>query len=88
MSVVGYLLSVLIVSLLVGGLGRLIVPGPNRIGLWKTLGIGVIGVFAGGLLGGLLGIGAFSLLFEVLVSAGLVYVASRRRRLASGGGWR
>jgi uncharacterized membrane protein YeaQ/YmgE (transglycosylase-associated protein family) len=85
--VVGYLLSFLIMSLIVGGLARLIVRGPNRIGLWKTLGVGVIGVVVGGLLGGLLGIGVFSLIFEVAISGGLVYLASGRRpRLTAGRG--
>jgi uncharacterized membrane protein YeaQ/YmgE (transglycosylase-associated protein family) len=34
MSVIGYLISLIIVGLVIGGLGRLIIPGPNPIGLW------------------------------------------------------
>lgn len=87
MSVIGYLISLIIVGFVVGGLGRLLVPGPNPIGLWATLGIGLIGAFAGGLLGAILGVGAFAIAFELAISAGLVYVTSGRsgrRSLTSG----
>lgn len=36
-------------GLVIGGLGRLLVPGPNPIGLIRTAVIGVIGSFLGGL---------------------------------------
>ncbi len=86
MSIIGYLISLVIVGLVIGGLGRLIVPGPNRIGLAATLGCGLAGALAGGLLGGLLGLGAISIVFELAISAGLVYVVSgRHRSLYSGG---
>ncbi len=86
MSIIGYILSLLIVGLVIGGLGRLIVPGPNRIGFGATLGVGLIGALLGGLLGGLLGLGAISIVFELAISAGLVYVVSGRNRgLFSGG---
>jgi uncharacterized membrane protein YeaQ/YmgE (transglycosylase-associated protein family) len=86
MGIIGYLISLLIVGFVVGGLGRLIVPGPNPIGAWRTLGVGLIGAFVGSLIGGLLGIGLFTVVFEVAVAAGLVYLVSgRSRRLTSGG---
>jgi uncharacterized membrane protein YeaQ/YmgE (transglycosylase-associated protein family) len=85
-NIIGYIISLLVVGFLLGGLGRLIVPGPNRIGLWATLGVGLVGALAGGLLGGLLGLGVFSLVFEILISAGLVYLVSGRSgRLSLGG---
>ena len=84
MGIIGYLISLLIVGFVVGGLGRLIVPGPNPIGAWRTLGVGLIGAFVGSLIGGLLGIGLFTVVFEVAVAAGLVYLVSgRSRRLTS-----
>jgi len=86
MGIIGYIVSLLIVGFVVGGLGRLIVPGPNPIGAGRTLGVGLIGAFVGGLLGGLLGIGVLAIVFEVAISAGLVYLVSgRSRRLTSGG---
>jgi uncharacterized membrane protein YeaQ/YmgE (transglycosylase-associated protein family) len=86
MGIIGYIVSLLIVGFVIGGLGRLIVPGPNPIGAGRTLGVGLIGAFVGSLVGGLLGIGIFTILFEVAISAGLVYLVSgRSRRLTLGG---
>lgn len=86
MGIIGYLVSLLIVGFVVGGLGRLVVPGPNPIGAGRTLGVGLIGAFVGGLVGGLLGLGVFAIIFEVAISAGLVYLVSgRSRRLHSSG---
>ena len=85
MNIIGYLISLVIVGLVIGGLGRLLVPGPNPIGLWATLGVGLVGALVGGVLGGLLGLGLFSLVFEIGISAGLVYrLSGQNRRLSSG----
>jgi uncharacterized membrane protein YeaQ/YmgE (transglycosylase-associated protein family) len=85
-SLIGYIISLIVLAFVIGGLGRLIVPGPNRIGLWATFGVGLSGALAGGLLGGLLGLGVFSLVFEILISAGIVYLVSRHSgRLSLGG---
>jgi uncharacterized membrane protein YeaQ/YmgE (transglycosylase-associated protein family) len=79
MNVLGYLLSLLIVGLVIGALGRLIVPGPNPIGLWATLGVGLAGAILGGVIGAFIGLGAISIVIEIAISAGLVYVVSGRR---------
>ncbi|HEX3840324.1 MAG TPA: hypothetical protein VHU85_06005 [Acidimicrobiales bacterium] len=85
MGIIGYIVSLLIVGFVIGGLGRLIVPGPNPIGAGRTLSVGLIGAFVGSLIGGLLGIGFFTIIFELAISAGLVYLVSgRRRQLTSG----
>jgi uncharacterized membrane protein YeaQ/YmgE (transglycosylase-associated protein family) len=42
------ILGWLFIGLVVGGLGRLIVPGRNRIGLVATILIGIVGSVAGG----------------------------------------
>jgi uncharacterized membrane protein YeaQ/YmgE (transglycosylase-associated protein family) len=86
MGIIGYIVSLVIVGFVVGALGRLVVPGPNPIGAWRTLGVGLIGAFVGSLVGGLLGLGLFTVVLEVAVSAGLVYMTSgRSRRLTPGG---
>ena len=86
MSLIGYIISLVVLAFFIGGLGRLVVPGPNRIGLWATFGVGLIGALGGGLLGGLLGLGIFSLVLEILISGGLVYLARRSSgRLTLGG---
>lgn len=87
MGFISYVVSLAVVGLIIGGLGRLIVPGPNRIGLLGTLGVGVTGAVVGALIGGLLGLGLFSIVLELAISAGLVYVVSghgaRNRRLVA-----
>jgi uncharacterized membrane protein YeaQ/YmgE (transglycosylase-associated protein family) len=86
MGIFGYIISLVIVGFIIGGLGRLIVPGPNPIGAWRTLGVGLVGALVGSLIGGLLGIGIVTIIFEVMISAGLVYLVSgRSRRLTVGG---
>jgi uncharacterized membrane protein YeaQ/YmgE (transglycosylase-associated protein family) len=77
---IGYLVSLVIVGFIIGGLGRLIVPGPNPIGLWRTLAVGLAGALIGSLIGAALGLGAISIVFELAVSAGLVYLFSGGRR--------
>jgi uncharacterized membrane protein YeaQ/YmgE (transglycosylase-associated protein family) len=85
MSIIGYIVSLLIVGAVIGGLGRLVIPGPNPIGALRTLGVGLVGALVGSLIGGLFGLGLFTLVFEVAVSAGLVYLVSgRSQRLSSG----
>jgi uncharacterized membrane protein YeaQ/YmgE (transglycosylase-associated protein family) len=86
MGIIGYIISLVVVGFIIGGLGRLVVPGPNPIGAGKTLGLGLIGAFIGSLIGGLLGLGILTILFEVAISAGLVYLVSgRSARLTTGG---
>jgi uncharacterized membrane protein YeaQ/YmgE (transglycosylase-associated protein family) len=79
MGIISYIISLAVVGLVIGGLGRLIVPGPNRIGLLATEGVGVAGAILGAIVGGLLGLGAISIVLEVAVSAGIVYVVSHHR---------
>ncbi len=86
MSIIGYMITLLIVATVIGGLGRLVVPGPNPIGVLRTLGVGLVGAFVGSLIGAILGIGLFTVILEVAVAAGLVYLVNGRpQRLPSGG---
>ena len=78
MGVFFYLINLGVVGLFVGALGRLIVPGRNRIGLGATFLIGLSGAILGALIGGLIGLGFISIVFEVAISAGLVYLVSSR----------
>jgi uncharacterized membrane protein YeaQ/YmgE (transglycosylase-associated protein family) len=49
MSVLAYLIILFFVGLLVGGLARLLVPGPDPMGLGLTALIGLFGTIAAGL---------------------------------------
>ena len=76
----------LLIGLVVGGLGRLLVPGRNRIGVWLTILIGIAGAVAGGsATRALVGPGRelVSFLLSLLVAAILVGLIGGRRQ--SGG---
>ena len=77
-------LSTLVGGLVIGGLGRLVVPGPNPIGFWATALCGIGGALIGGavaawLFGGPVNHWLLTLVLEVLTAAALVSVVMRRR---------
>lgn len=85
----GYVLflifSIVVGGFLIGALGRLVVPGPNPIGVWWTLGCGLGGAFIGGIVSRLLfrnpgNHWLVSLVLEVAAAAALVWLLSGRRR--------
>ncbi len=79
------LLSIVVGGLVIGALGRLVVPGPNPIGFWRTVLCGLGGAIAGGIIARLLFRNPaahwfVTLVVEVLVAAFLVWLLSGRRR--------
>lgn len=77
--------SILIGGLIIGGLGRLVVPGPNPIGFWWTVACGVGGALIGGVVARALFFNPsahwlITLVLEVLAAAFLVSLVSKRRR--------
>lgn len=85
-SVMWLLISTLLTGLVLGALGRLIVPGRQRMGLFATILIGWVGAIVGSLLGRIIGIDhLLTLLLEVGVAAVVVagYSVRRRGRLRS-----
>jgi uncharacterized membrane protein YeaQ/YmgE (transglycosylase-associated protein family) len=71
------------IGLVVGGLGRLIVPGRNRIGLILTVLIGIVGSVAGGAATrAMVGPGHYDLSFvlALVIAAILVAVISGSQR--------
>ena len=87
MGIIGYIISLVIVGFVIGGLGRLVVPGPNPIGAGKTLGLGLVGALVGSLIGGLLGLGVIVTLAENVAHGlghglqGVAVARDRTRRL-------
>ena len=68
-----YVVSLIIVGLIVGALGRLFHPGRDRMGILRTLVIGVASVLIAGLIiGGWLGF-----VVAVVVGVGLVSIWAR-----------
>lgn len=71
-------ISAAIVGLVIGALGRLLVPGRQRIGLLATALLGLIGSIVGSFVGyHILGIGGFSILLEIGIAAAAVAIYSR-----------
>jgi uncharacterized membrane protein YeaQ/YmgE (transglycosylase-associated protein family) len=75
------LFSTIVVGLVLGALGRLIVPGRQRISLLATVLAGIVGAIVGGYIGDrVFRLGGFAtLLLEIAVSALLVAAMSTRR---------
>jgi uncharacterized membrane protein YeaQ/YmgE (transglycosylase-associated protein family) len=50
------IITALIVGLIIGALGRLVVPGKQNISIWWTLGIGIVAALLGTLLASAIGV--------------------------------
>lgn len=78
------LISTIVVGLIIGLLGRLVVPGSQRVGFLYTVMAGLIGSIVGGFLGDhVFGLGWFAtVLIEIGVAAAAVALlgAARRRQ--------
>ena len=89
MEVTG-IITALIIGLIIGALGRLVVPGKQNIPIWLTLVIGIIAAFLGTLVASALGVDDtagidwIEMLIQVIFAAvGVALVAGlygRRRR--------
>jgi uncharacterized membrane protein YeaQ/YmgE (transglycosylase-associated protein family) len=80
-SLIVYLILLFVSGLVVGGLARLALPGPDPMSIWATAGIGLLGSFVGGLItyaitGNRNG-GGF--VISVIVATGIVYLVRRSR---------
>jgi uncharacterized membrane protein YeaQ/YmgE (transglycosylase-associated protein family) len=49
--VIWFIISLIVIGLIAGFLGRLLVPGPDPMSVPATIGVGILGSFVGGLLG-------------------------------------
>lgn len=84
------IISALIVGLIIGALGRLVVPGKQRIPVWLTIAVGVIAAILGTVVANALGVGDtrgidwIELIIQIALAAGGVSVAASmygRRRI-------
>ncbi|MEE2036319.1 GlsB/YeaQ/YmgE family stress response membrane protein [Nocardiopsis sp. CT-R113] len=75
MAITG-IISAIIIGLIIGALGRLIVPGKQHLPIWLTLLLGIVAAFLGGWIGAMIWDQfLFILVIQVLVAAGIVYLA-------------
>jgi uncharacterized membrane protein YeaQ/YmgE (transglycosylase-associated protein family) len=82
--VIGLIISAIIVGLIIGALGRLVVPGRQDISIWVTIAIGLVAALIGSLIASALGVGEtrgidwIKLIIQVaLAAAGVALVAGR-----------
>lgn len=81
------IISAIIIGLIIGALGRLIVPGRQAIPIWLTIIIGIVAAFIGTLLAAAFGVANtagidwIELIFQVALAAvGVALVAGSYRR--------
>ena len=79
MDVVVFILLVAVSGLIVGGLARLAVPGPDPMPLWRTIALGILGSLLGGLVAGVFEVaGAGGIFLLSLVGAVVLLILFRR----------
>ena len=74
-----YILALLASGLVVGALGRVVVPGPNPMNIGLTIAVGIGGSLIGGLVGHLLFNRPGGLLLAVPGAALIVWLLERRQ---------
>lgn len=81
------IITALIIGLIIGALGRLVVPGKQNIPIWLTLVIGVVAAFLGTLLAAAIGVAEtpgidwIELALQIgLAAAGVAAVVAARGR--------
>jgi uncharacterized membrane protein YeaQ/YmgE (transglycosylase-associated protein family) len=75
--VIALIVFLLVWGLIVGALARLALPGPDPMGIFATIGLGLAGSFAGGLVAGLLWHRAAGFVFSVLGAILVLYLYRR-----------
>jgi hypothetical protein len=82
--VLGLIISAIVVGLIIGALGRLVVPGRQDLSIWVTIAIGIVAALIGSLIASALGVGEtrgidwIKLIIQVaLAAAGVALVAGR-----------
>jgi uncharacterized membrane protein YeaQ/YmgE (transglycosylase-associated protein family) len=78
--VIGYLIGVAVFGLIIGALGRLLVPGRQPLGCLMTMLVGIGGSLLGGWLGEVLFNRPGGFILGVLCSAGIVFAITRFAR--------
>ncbi|MFL1377571.1 MULTISPECIES: GlsB/YeaQ/YmgE family stress response membrane protein [unclassified Nocardiopsis] len=70
------IISAIIVGLIIGALGRLVVPGKQHLPIWLTLILGIVAAFIGGWIASFFTtMWLIVLIVQVLVAAGIIYLA-------------
>ena len=76
---IAYIVVLIVSGLIVGALGRLVIPGPNPMSVLMTIAVGIGGSLLGGLVGNLLFNRPGGLVLAVLGAALIVWLLEKRR---------
>jgi uncharacterized membrane protein YeaQ/YmgE (transglycosylase-associated protein family) len=80
MGVVVYLVVIAVAGLFVGALARLALPGPDPMSIWATIGIGIAGSLAAGMVSyAIWGHDVGGITLSILFATAIVYLIRRRR---------
>ena len=83
MSLLAYLIVLVVTGLIVGGLARLLLPGPDPMGIGATIVVGLVGSFGAGLFSWYVlhrhGVGLLLSLAFTVVLLGLLRLARGQR---------
>ena len=80
MSILAYLIAIAFSGLIIGGLGRLALPGPDPLSIWETMLVGIAGSLMAGLVWWLLfDRNGGGIVLSVLFATGIVYFIRRSR---------
>jgi uncharacterized membrane protein YeaQ/YmgE (transglycosylase-associated protein family) len=72
---IGGIISAIVVGLIVGALGRLVVPGKQNMAIWLTIVVGIVAALIGSAIAAALGLGfVLTLIIQVLLAAAGVYL--------------
>jgi uncharacterized membrane protein YeaQ/YmgE (transglycosylase-associated protein family) len=76
-GIIVYLVVLAFSGLIIGGLARLALPGPDPIGIPATIGLGLVGSFLGGIAARVLLGTAGGLIFSILGATLILYLYRR-----------
>ena len=86
-KVLGLIISAIVVGLIIGALGRLVVPGRQDLSIWVTIAIGIVAALIGAFIAQALGVGNtggidwIKLVIQVVLAAiGVSVLAGTRAR--------
>lgn len=70
------IISAIVVGLIIGALGRLVIPGKQHIPIWLTLLLGIVAAFIGGWIASFFtAMWLIVLIVQIVVAAALVFLA-------------
>ena len=77
MGLIGFIVLLIVGGLIIGALGRLVIPGPNPMSIAMTIAVGIGGSLLGGIVGKLIFGRPGGFLLAVLCSALIVWLIHR-----------